>query len=689
MAAVRYADDFLALSRMIDRGCLHKLLHTIYGDLLQFSVDDDFVISPQAVSCVFLDFVVYYGFTWIRFGHAPKAELLVLTSDPQHMKRHSFRPFSFSNLRSSFSGWRADLSGRRARWSQLSLDPAMLSVAVIFDVVGMHFSGYPIFIIRRLWDSQNFRGLDCSISSIVLDMLTTSPPYMPNFPILPLAGLITAALHRSSSMQGYPNSGWQPSHKGRGKGKGKGKGQWSGPYGDYNYGGQGGSNNYGGNGNSNTSGGHGGGSSLGGFSAVVDNLHSTMGEVASLQKLVTMSSQMASLPCMQTAGASSAAASAPALAHGWPDLLAAAASTPTELAAASSPSVAAVQAQAQLTRFQDLLAKAAPATAPAPPASTSALAPQGAAQPITQETFNTMLTQSPQFVAVSTDLSAVKADMGTVSASQVRIESMLERMAGIGPPFAHDQGIGSHAASPRSPPAGAHDRGSAPIRQAQSPAAASVRSQSARRTSASPPGLGSLGSILAASQASLEQLPPGNRPGDRPVQQIHLHALDTSEVARMRTDSDMPDTAIELLANVLVTREMSANFCRTFSIGDQNRVLGRIPWFLQGDGLGTDTSHQVVCLIDWWYAIVGAKPSAMWATKLRQAHSPLARAFELANDCWRTGFILCSAISVDFSTVLTSLDDLPFILQTLIAAIEAHDAGQDQEPLEDSLLRIP
>jgi hypothetical protein len=47
----------------------------------------------------------------------------VLTSNPLHLKKNSFRPFLPHSIRASLPGWRADLAGRRARWSQLSLDP--------------------------------------------------------------------------------------------------------------------------------------------------------------------------------------------------------------------------------------------------------------------------------------------------------------------------------------------------------------------------------------------------------------------------------------------------------------------------------------------------------------------------------------------------------------------------------------
>jgi hypothetical protein len=34
------------------------------------------------------------------------------------------------------------------------MDPAMLGIAVVYDVVGMIYEGYPLAVIRRLWLSQ-------------------------------------------------------------------------------------------------------------------------------------------------------------------------------------------------------------------------------------------------------------------------------------------------------------------------------------------------------------------------------------------------------------------------------------------------------------------------------------------------------------------------------------------------------
>ena len=167
-----------------------------------------------------------FGFSWVRFGHAPKSELLVLSSNPQFLKCHSFRPFCSNSLCTSFQGWRADLSARRARWSQLSLDPAMLAIAMVFNILGMHFSGYPKCVIQRLWQSQVFLSLDVSIATVVLSI---------NLPTQPTSSIEQVASQISSAIMGHGGSPYG------GKGawvssKGKCKGKWQGQWQDYHTG---------------------------------------------------------------------------------------------------------------------------------------------------------------------------------------------------------------------------------------------------------------------------------------------------------------------------------------------------------------------------------------------------------------------------------------------------------------------
>jgi hypothetical protein len=116
MFAIRYADDYCAISRCMCRQCLVKTLGIIYGGILDFKIETDFDIAGPTAAFNYLDVVVYVGFSWQRLCHYTKNELFYLTGLEIHRKKNRFRAFVSPFSRAVFQGWKADLSGRRARW---------------------------------------------------------------------------------------------------------------------------------------------------------------------------------------------------------------------------------------------------------------------------------------------------------------------------------------------------------------------------------------------------------------------------------------------------------------------------------------------------------------------------------------------------------------------------------------------
>ena len=63
------------------------------------------------------------------------------------------------------------------------MDVALLSQAVIYDIVGMVYEGFPIAVIRKLWLSQVTLDVDCDLALTILKVQINRPtlkPYLPN-----------------------------------------------------------------------------------------------------------------------------------------------------------------------------------------------------------------------------------------------------------------------------------------------------------------------------------------------------------------------------------------------------------------------------------------------------------------------------------------------------------------------------
>jgi hypothetical protein len=61
-----------------------------------------------------------------------------------------------------------ELSGRRARWEQISLDLQGLVYAILFDILELQLAGYPIGVIRKFWQMQKDRSVEYQIALALL-----------------------------------------------------------------------------------------------------------------------------------------------------------------------------------------------------------------------------------------------------------------------------------------------------------------------------------------------------------------------------------------------------------------------------------------------------------------------------------------------------------------------------------------
>jgi hypothetical protein len=104
MLAVRYADDYGAVSRSMCRPCLVKILNKVYGQVLKFKIDLDFVVAGPSISFSYLDLVVFVGFDWLRLGHNNRNEMYILSGVSVHKKKNRFRPYITNYSKSVFAG---------------------------------------------------------------------------------------------------------------------------------------------------------------------------------------------------------------------------------------------------------------------------------------------------------------------------------------------------------------------------------------------------------------------------------------------------------------------------------------------------------------------------------------------------------------------------------------------------------
>ena len=153
----RYVDDVLALSRCVCDGCLRVLQRLMYDGVLIF--DEDFEAVQRCnrtVGVKFLDVFFTWDGTRISFFQSIKNLSMLINESLETRKQFRFPLFLGVSCPEQLRKISVELSGRRARWSQLGLraNQYSLALAITYDLLELRMHAFPMAFILAIWHAQ-------------------------------------------------------------------------------------------------------------------------------------------------------------------------------------------------------------------------------------------------------------------------------------------------------------------------------------------------------------------------------------------------------------------------------------------------------------------------------------------------------------------------------------------------------
>ena len=176
----RYADDIIAISRWVCCGCLKKMILSVFPRSGVVFEDSGVVSDPSAYVSIFK----YLDVTWILdcnklIPTMQSPNLVLVLSGSTDTEKSRFTPNAFSH-RDSIGRLVADISGRAARWRQISLNDDFVSHAILLDTVELLLAGYPLALIDEAWcrsrGARRYRSLFTQVKHQLLSQQASHSP---------------------------------------------------------------------------------------------------------------------------------------------------------------------------------------------------------------------------------------------------------------------------------------------------------------------------------------------------------------------------------------------------------------------------------------------------------------------------------------------------------------------------------
>ena len=164
----RYVDDLITVSFIMCRGCLDKMLVTIYKGQMKFDDVDDYYHHETYIACKYLDAVLHISDDDAYVTHYHPNESWILHGRPADKQKNCIPEYLGNRPTEWIRTTARDLTCRRHRWKQLKLKDEHLVYSTYLDILQMLRERYPAKLIQRIWLSQKLDGTDKSAAITLL-----------------------------------------------------------------------------------------------------------------------------------------------------------------------------------------------------------------------------------------------------------------------------------------------------------------------------------------------------------------------------------------------------------------------------------------------------------------------------------------------------------------------------------------